>query len=117
MHKLLAFLPGVSEPEIVQPDPTGDFAVAFADPATVPGGTVNLVLSGSPKPASLTVVYVATGLFGGDQVTYENLAHPDHSIGTEYLDAASDATAISITVSPVPSPGVYDVAVFGSFAE
>ena len=117
MYKLLAFLPGVTEPEIVQPDPSGDFAVAFASPATEPGGIVHLEFSGSPKPSTLTAVYVAAGQFSGDEVTYENLVKPEHSIGVEYLDAASESTTISITVSPAPSPGVYDVAVFGAFAD
>lgn len=118
-YRLLAWLPGVTEPEaVVIPEPTEDtFSVVFAEPATSPGGVVHLQYSGYPRPESLVAVYVQAGTIGESDRTPENLIADQYSKGVELIDATVEAGAISVIAQPTPAPGVYDVAVFGVYPD
>jgi hypothetical protein len=120
VQRLAAFYSGHVEPgPVIQPPAEDGFApIAFASPATSPGGTAHLTIgdaSTGKRPSRLAIVFVAANSVAeADRTPEFLLGHPDYP--QDSVDIPDGLSEVSITVSGV-TPGNWDVAAIATYPD
>lgn len=111
--------PAPAAPTAATPASTGYAPIAFASPATSPGGQAHLTIgdaSAGTRPTALTVVFMPAGTFAEATATVAalvgNAAYPQDTV------QIPDATTLAVSLAATGvTPGMWDVAAIATYPD